>query len=60
MKAYLIRVPNRSYLQKEIESYMKSKGFLSYDEPEIFQIEAYSITYKVIFYKNTEGETGDA
>ena len=48
---YLIQIPNRSYLQKEIDYLMEKEGFTSYDEPTVFSIESYSITYKLKFYK---------
>ena len=53
MKSWLIQVPNRSFLQKEINYYMKKNEFTSYDEPQIYSVEAYSITYRIVFYTNT-------
>lgn len=50
MKSWLIQVPNKSYLQKEIDYIMKKKGFTSYGDPTVFSIEAYSITYTITFY----------
>ena len=53
MKLWLIQVPNKSYLQREIDYVMQKEGFTSYDKPTVFCTEAYSITYRIVFHTNT-------